>query len=49
MTGYAESAIRYITKEVCQEIVKVLLENDVTALFPKKEEQNVNLNLLMRL
>ena len=39
MTGYAESTISYITKEVCREIVEVLWENGVTALFPKNEEE----------
>ncbi|XP_057310528.1 uncharacterized protein LOC130648493 [Hydractinia symbiolongicarpus] len=37
MTGYAESTISCITKEVCQEIVEVLWQDNVTAMFLKNK------------
>ena len=38
MTGYAESTVSCLIKEVCQAIVEILWEESVTKLFPKPEE-----------
>ena len=38
MTGYAESTVSCLIKEVCQAIVEILWEESVTKLFPKREE-----------
>ena len=38
MAGYAESTVSCLIKEVCQVIVEILLEESVTKLFPKREE-----------
>ena len=38
MTGCAESTVSSLIKEVCQAIVKILWEESVTKLFPKREE-----------
>ena len=38
MTGYVESTVSCLIKEVWQEIVKILWEESVTKLFPKREE-----------
>ena len=38
MTGYAESTVSCLVKEVCQPIVKILWKESVTKLFPKCQE-----------
>ena len=38
MTGYAESTVSCLIKEVCQAIVEILWEESVTKLFPKPEK-----------
>ena len=38
MTGYAESTVSCLIKEVCQAVVQILSEESVTKLFPKREE-----------